>query len=76
MSNRALDALRSEMGAAAARQLPAALADVPEADQQALLAVIREARARQKRLLEDAAEHSLRLVPALLRPAVRKVLFG
>ncbi|HKY90259.1 MAG TPA: hypothetical protein VJM11_04435 [Nevskiaceae bacterium] len=76
MSTRALDALRAEMGAAAARQLPPALADVPEPQLEALLGAIRESKRRQKRLLEDAADHSLRLVPALLRPAVRKVLFG
>ena len=34
------------------------------------------AKRQQRQLLEDSAEHSLRLVPALLRPAVRKVLFG
>jgi hypothetical protein len=76
MSNRALDALRAEMGAAAAKQLPASLVDVPEPQLEALLAAVREAKTRQKRLLEDAAEHALRLVPTLLRPAVRKVLFG
>ena len=75
MTQRALDALRTEMGTAA-RQLPPALSGVPEPQLQAFVAAVREAKARQKRLLEDAAEHSLRLVPALLRPAVRKVLFG
>ena len=76
MSTRALDALRAEMGAAAGKQLPAVLAEVPEPQLEALLATVRDAKARQKRLLEDAADHALRLVPALLRPAVRKVLFG
>lgn len=75
MSQRAIDALKAEMGAAAS-QLPPALSGVAEPQLAALLAAIRDARSRQKRLLEESAEHSLRLVPTLLRPAVRRILFG
>jgi hypothetical protein len=75
MSTRAMDRLRAEMGDAA-RELPPALAEAPDPQVEAYLAALRDAKARQKRALEDASEHALRLVPALLRPAVRKVLFG
>jgi hypothetical protein len=75
MSTRAIDRLRAEMGDAA-RQLPPALADAPDPQIEVYLAALREAKARQKQALGDAADHALRLVPTLLRPAVRKVLFG
>ena len=75
MSTRPMEALRAEMGAAAS-QLPPALADVPEPALDAFVTAVRESKARQSRMLADAADHSLRLVPALLRPAVRKILFG
>lgn len=74
MSKSGLDSLRSELGPAASR-LPD-LSGVPEPAMQAFVAAVRSAKRQQRQLLEDSAEHSLRLVPALLRPAVRKVLFG
>lgn len=71
---KAIDALRAELGAQAGK-LPD-LSAVPEPALAALVESLRKARADQKQLLADSAEHSLRLVPALLRPVVRKVLFG
>lgn len=70
----ALDALRAELGPAAS-QLPD-LSAVPEPALAAFVEAVRSAKRQQRELLERSAEHSLRLVPALLRPAVRKVLFG
>lgn len=70
----AIDALRAELGAAAA-QLPD-LSGVPEPALAEFVEALRKARADQKKLLADSAEHSLRLVPTLLRPVVRKALFG
>jgi hypothetical protein len=70
----ALEALRVELGPGAT-QLPD-LSTVPEPALSAFLEAVRDAKRQQRRLLEQSAEHSLRLVPALLRPAVRKILFG
>ncbi len=69
----AVDELRRELGATA--RLPD-LSGVPEPALREFVACVRKARRDQKRLLQRSAEHSLRLVPALLRPLVRKVLFG
>lgn len=74
MSAASLDLLRAELGPAASR-LPD-LSRVPEPALRDFVEALRAAKRQQKKLLEDSAEHSLRLVPALLRPAVRKVLFG
>jgi hypothetical protein len=70
----ALEALRAEIGPGAS-QLPD-LSTVPEPALAAFVESVRAAKRQQRKLLEQSAEHSLRLVPALLRPAVRKVLFG
>lgn len=70
----AVDALKKELGPAASR-LPD-LSAVPEPALQDFVQAVRAAKAQQRLLLEQSAEHSLRLVPALLRPAVRKILFG
>lgn len=74
MSKTTLDTLRAELGAAAIK-LPD-LGNVPEPALKDFLKSLRTAKQQQKKLLEDSADHSLRLVPALLRPIVRKVLFG
>lgn len=74
MSEKAIDALRAELGAAAGK-LPD-LSHVPEPALTAFVESVRKARVDQKKLLADSSEHSLRLVPALLRPLVRKALFG
>lgn len=74
MAANGIEALKAELGPAAS-QLPD-LARVPNAAVLDLAQALREARATQRQLLADSAEHSLRLVPALLRPVVRKVLFG
>ena len=68
------EALRAEIGPGAA-QLPD-LSKVPEPQLATFVEAVRAAKRQQRRLLEQSAEHSLRLVPALLRPAVRKALFG
>ena len=70
----ATDALRTELGPGAP-QMPD-LSGVPEPALAAFVEAVRGAKRQQRELLERSAEHSLRLVPALLRPAVRKVLFG
>ncbi|MGQ0622087.1 MAG: hypothetical protein ACT4QA_19570 [Panacagrimonas sp.] len=70
----AIDALRGELGAQTGK-LPD-LSAVPEPALAAFVESLRKARADQKQLLTDSAEHALRLVPALLRPVVRKALFG
>lgn len=70
----ALEALRAELGPGAS-QLPD-MSTVPEPALEAFVQSVRRAKRQQRELLEKSAEHSLRLVPALLRPAVRKVLFG
>lgn len=70
----ALDALKRELGAAATK-LPD-LSPVPEAALLGFVETLRASKTQQRALLEQSAEHSLRLVPALLRPVVRKVLFG
>ncbi len=74
MSRPVLDTLRAELGPAAAN-LPD-LSTVPDAALETFTAAVRSAKRNQRKMLEDSAEHSLRLVPALLRPAVRKILFG
>lgn len=74
MSQSALDSLRRELGASAAK-LPD-LSAVPEAALQDFVVAVQAAKREQRKLLAASAEHSLRLVPALLRPAVKKVLFG
>lgn len=51
------------------------LAALPEADQLKLGADIKAARARQKKALDDAIENGLRMVPALLRGPIKKLLF-
>lgn len=74
MSWSVLDSLRRELGASASN-LPD-LSGVPEAALQDFVAAVQAAKRQQRKLLAESAEHSLRLVPALLRPAVKKVLFG
>lgn len=74
MSRPLIDGLRAELGPAASK-LPD-LSAVPDAALDNFLTAVRAARRNQRKLLEDSAEHSLRLVPTLLRPAVRKILFG
>lgn len=74
MPTQPLQALREELGAAAA-SLPD-LSAVPDPALHALVDAVRAAKQHQRQLLADAGDHALRMVPALLRPAVRKVLFG
>lgn len=74
MSTSALDAIKRELGSAAPK-LPD-LSPVPEAALRDFAETLRASKTHQRALLEQSAEHSLRLVPALLRPVVRKVLFG
>jgi len=51
------------------------LAALPEDAQAKLSADIQAARARQKKTLDDAIENGLRMVPALLRGPLKKILF-
>jgi len=74
MSRPLIDALRAELGPGAGK-LPD-LSSVPDPALETFVAAVRAAKRQQRKMLEDSAEHSLRLVPMLLRPAVRKILFG
>lgn len=74
MKQNAMDTLRKTLGPAASK-LPD-MSGVSEDSLAEFANAVDVARQRQKQLLEDSANHSLRLVPALLRPVVRKVLFG
>lgn len=51
------------------------LAALPESAQAQLSADILAARKRQKKSLEEAVDHGLRMVPALLRGPIKKILF-
>jgi hypothetical protein len=55
---------------------PAAVAALPEADRQALVAVIDAARARQSADLAESFTRTLRHIPFPLRGVVKKVLLG
>ncbi|TDU32515.1 hypothetical protein DFR24_1913 [Panacagrimonas perspica] len=74
MSRPLIDALRAELGPGG-NKLPD-LSSVPDPALETFVAAVRAAKRQQRKMLEDSAEHSLRLVPMLLRPAVRKILFG
>ncbi len=51
------------------------LAALPESAQAQLGKDILSARQRQKKALEEAVDHGLRMVPALLRGPIKKILF-
>ncbi|TXI09320.1 MAG: hypothetical protein E6Q76_06020 [Rhizobium sp.] len=51
------------------------LAALPESAQSQLSKDILAARQRQKKALEEAVDHGLRMVPALLRGPIKKILF-
>ncbi|PKV85216.1 hypothetical protein [Streptomyces sp. TLI_146] len=71
MSTEALSRLGTELGSAP----PQALASLTD-DQLALLAAaLREERAARAAGLGEAAEEALKLVPALARGPVRRILF-
>lgn len=54
--------------------LPASVAALPDANKQDLANALQEARRRQAAALSKAGEESLRFVPALLRPAIRRAV--
>ena len=54
--------------------LPASVAALPETHQRDLADALHEARRRQATALSKAGEESLRFVPALLRPAIRRAV--
>jgi hypothetical protein len=54
--------------------LPEGVAALPDEYQQDLADALHEARRRQAKALAKAGNESLRYVPALLRPAVRKAV--
>ncbi|MEV7524471.1 hypothetical protein [Streptomyces sp. NPDC091371] len=74
MSTEELARLRTELGAAAAA-LPESFGSLAPQDAARLADALRRERARQADGLNEAAEEALKLVPALARGAVRKVLF-
>lgn len=68
-----LSALRELMGTAA-EQLPP-LGALDQADAERLAALLATAHEQQKEMIQEASEEALGHVPALLRKAVRKLLF-
>lgn len=55
-------------------ELPESVAALPEEDRRDLAEALHQARRRQGAALAKAGEESLRFVPALLRPAVRRAV--
>ncbi|MFC9299011.1 hypothetical protein ACFTWH_03355 [Streptomyces sp. NPDC057011] len=72
MSTEELARLRAELGAG---ELPGSFGALTPQDVARLADALRAERARQADGLNEAAEEALKLVPALARGAVRKVLF-
>lgn len=66
-----LDALRAELGG----DLPAGLDALTDDALRHLLASIRAQKTHQRGALEEAIAQGLTVVPAMLRGAVRKILF-
>lgn len=69
-----LSALRERLGVSGGA-LPV-LDGLDQADVERLCGLVDKARQRQGKDLESASEEALKHVPALLRGAVRKLLFG
>ena len=65
----------SELQSLLGSELPAGVAELPDAQQQALAELLRECRERQSRELEQTLEEALGYVPALMRGAVKRILF-
>ncbi|MFD7262696.1 hypothetical protein [Streptomyces sp. NPDC059874] len=74
MSTEELARLRTELGAGSGA-LPESFGSLAPPDAARLADALRRERARQADGLNEAAEEALKLVPALARGAVRKVLF-
>ena len=72
MSAKALRALEAELGGRA----PVGLKTLSDADLRAFTTLLHDAKVRQSEALEAAIEHSLEIVPRLVRGPVRKILFG
>ncbi|MFG2876680.1 hypothetical protein ACGFYU_17100 [Streptomyces sp. NPDC048337] len=72
MSTEELARLQTELGAV---ELPGSFGSLAPQDVTRLADALRAERARQAGGLNEAAEEALKLVPALARGAVRKVLF-
>lgn len=66
----------AQLQAALQDDLPDGLEDADDATLVTLAAAVREAEERQLQALLDASDQALRYVPALLRGAVRKAIFG
>lgn len=73
MATADLSALRELMGPAAAQLPPLWSLDQPDADR--LAGLLRSAQQQQRQMILEASEEALGHVPALLRKAVRKLLF-
>lgn len=69
------DSIRAELQRELGGEDQGILAALSEAQQSALLDAIRETRRRQKRVLDDAVNEGMRLVPALLRGTLKRILF-
>jgi hypothetical protein len=68
----AVDILEQELGAA----IPAGLEALSDDELLTLADLLYDARARQRRELDEGVEQSLDIVPRLMRGPVRKMLFG
>jgi hypothetical protein len=66
------DTLEAELGG----QPPDGLSGLDGSERRAFAGILRNAKERQSRELDEALEESLGVVPRLLRGTVRKVLFG
>jgi len=72
MSDDAIDILEEELGA----RIPEGMEVLADDELELIADLLREAKARQARELEEGVEGSLNIVPRLMRGPVRKMLFG
>lgn len=68
----AVDTLEAQLGG----RIPEGLEVLSAAELATLAGLLREARRRQARELDEGVEESLDFVPRLVRGPVRKILFG
>ena len=68
----AVDTLQAQLGG----RIPAGLEVLSAKELETLAGLLREARRRQARELDEGVEESLDIVPRLMRGPVRKILFG
>lgn len=67
-------AARDDLSAAIGAPVPDGVAALDDARLAELATVVRDARSEQRRVLRQATEESLRHVPRLVRPAVKRIV--